>query len=73
MRFEHTEGAVALIGLDGFRLLAAVEVDGELHQLVETTTEVVGCPGCGTRSLSKQKGIGLNSSAPSPGWPSLAC
>lgn len=53
MKFEHNESAVALIGLDGFRLLAAVEVDGELHQLVETTAEIVGCPGCGTRALSK--------------------
>jgi transposase len=37
----------------GFRLLAAAEVDGELHQLVETTATVVGCAGCGTRALSK--------------------
>jgi transposase len=34
-------------------LLAAVEVDGELHQLVETEAAVVGCAGCGTRAVSK--------------------
>lgn len=39
--------------MDGFRLLAAAVVDGELHQLVETTATVVGCPACGTRAASK--------------------
>lgn len=39
--------------MDGFVLLAAVEIDGELHQLVETEASVVGCSGCGTRALSK--------------------
>jgi DNA-directed RNA polymerase subunit RPC12/RpoP len=37
----------------GFQLLAAAEIDGELHQLVETTATVVGCWGCGARALSK--------------------
>jgi hypothetical protein len=40
--FDHSESAVALAGMAGFRLVAAVEVDGELHQLVETTATVVG-------------------------------
>ena len=53
MGFEASDSAVALVGMDGFRLLAAVEVDGELHQLVETTATVVSCPGCGTRARSK--------------------
>ena len=53
MGFEHSESAVALVGMDGFRLLAALEVDGELHQLVETTADVVGCSGCGVRAVSK--------------------
>jgi hypothetical protein len=53
VKLEHTESAVALISLNGFGLMVAVEVDGELHQLVETTAEVVGCPGGGTRALSK--------------------
>jgi transposase len=51
--FERSDSAVAVLGLEGFVLLAAVEVDGELHQLVETSATVVGCPGCGIRALSK--------------------
>jgi transposase len=51
--FDDSQSAVALVGMDGFRLRAATEVDGELHQLVETTASVVGCPGCGTRARSK--------------------
>ena len=53
MGFEASESAVALVGMDGFRLLAAAVVDGELHQLMETTASVVGCPACGTRAASK--------------------
>jgi len=51
--FERSESAVAVLGLEGFVLLAAVEVDGELHQLVETEATVVGCARCGTRAVSK--------------------
>jgi transposase len=39
--------------MEGFVLLAAVEIDGELHQLIETDATTVGCFGCGTRALSK--------------------
>ena len=53
MQFEASESAVALVGMPGFRLVAATEVDGELHQLVETTGTLVGCGGCGTRAVSK--------------------
>ena len=53
MGFESSESATALVGMAGFRLLVAAEIDGELHQLVETAATVVGCFGCGTRALSK--------------------
>ena len=44
---------VTVLGLDGFRLLAATEDEGELLMLVETDADVVGCSGCGTRARSK--------------------
>lgn len=53
MGFESSDSAVALVGMDGFELLAAAEIGGELHQLVQTTATVVGCPECGTRARSK--------------------
>ena len=39
--------AVTLLGLDGFGVLAAAEVSGEVELLVETTETVTGCPCCG--------------------------
>jgi len=35
------------LGLDGFVVVTAAKVDGELHQLMETTAARVGCPSCG--------------------------
>jgi transposase len=42
-----------VLGLDGFVVRAAEEVDGELWLAVERTAGVVGCSGCGTRARSK--------------------
>ncbi len=67
MGFEASESAVALVGMAGFRLLAAAEVDGELHQLVETTAAVVGCAGCGTRAVSKGRRRGRVRDLPAGG------
>src|SRR4051812_31662988 len=48
---ESSASAVALLGLPDFVVLAATEVDGELHQLIETTADRVGCPECGVVAL----------------------
>ncbi len=39
--------SVALLGLDGFVVLASAEVAGEVELLVESTATVTGCPRCG--------------------------
>lgn len=41
--------AEALLGLDGFRVLAVAE-DVELEVVIESTADVVGCSGCGVRA-----------------------
>jgi transposase len=48
---HRSEGATALLGMDGFVVGAQVEVDGELWLKVETTDDVVGCDACGTRAI----------------------
>ena len=45
----------ALFRLDGFRVLSAAEVGGELEMLVETTAELVGCPECGAVARPKDR------------------
>jgi transposase len=49
------EGSAAdvVLGLDGFVVRGAHEVEGELWLAVETTANFVGCSGCGTRARSK--------------------
>ena len=42
-----------LLGLDGFVVVATAEVRGELELLVETTADLVGCPGCGAVARAK--------------------
>ena len=48
---HRSEGATALLGMDGFVVGAQVEVDGEVWLKVETTADVVGCEACGTRAV----------------------
>ncbi len=42
--------ADALLGLEGFRVLAVQDEDAEVVVTVETTADVVGCQRCGTRA-----------------------
>ncbi len=48
---HRSQGATALLGMDGFVVGAQLDVDGELWLKVETTATVVGCEGCGTRAV----------------------
>jgi transposase len=40
----------ALLGLDGFQVVAAELVGGEWQLVVQTTASMVGCVGCGVRA-----------------------
>jgi len=47
---DGTGLAEALLGLDGFRVLAVSETPAEVVIEIETTDDVVGCDGCGARA-----------------------
>ena len=47
--------AEALLGLEGFRVLKVSETAAELVVEVETTADLVGCGGCGTRAESQDR------------------
>ena len=53
MAGEDSGLGVLVLGLDGFRLVAATEADGELLMGVETDASWVACSVCGTRAKSK--------------------
>ncbi len=47
--------AEALLGLDGFRVLEVTESDAEVVIAIETTSDAMGCGGCGTRAESQDR------------------
>ena len=49
---DATGLAEALLGLDGFRVLAVSETVAEVVIRIETTRRLVGCPGCGVRAVA---------------------
>lgn len=55
MDVDGSPDGPARLGLDGFEAVAAAEVDGELHELIETTAAQVGCPGCGVVAVSDSR------------------
>jgi transposase len=63
----------ALFGLDGFRLLAAAEVGGELELLIETAADLVGCPECGVVARAKDRRPVWVRDLPIAGRPVVVC
>ncbi len=47
--------AEALLGLDGFRVLAVSETPAELTIEIETTADFMGCSACGTRAEAHER------------------
>ncbi|HEX2063109.1 MAG TPA: ISL3 family transposase [Acidimicrobiales bacterium] len=52
---DGTGLAEALLGLDGFRVLAVTETPAEVVIEIETTATVAGCPACGTRAVAHER------------------
>jgi transposase len=52
---DGTGLAEALLGLDGFRVLAVTETPAEVVIEIETTAERVGCPDCGVRAEAQDR------------------
>lgn len=74
MEIDGSASAVALLGLDGFVLVAAAVVGGELHQLIETTAAVgVGCSTCGTAARAHDRREVRVRDLPSGGRPVVLC
>ncbi len=47
--------AAVIFGVPGVRVLAAGEVGGELHLLVETAEQVGGCRSCGVAAAANRR------------------
>ena len=73
MDVDGSADGAARLGLDGFAVLAAAEVDGELHQLVETTAARVGCPACGVVAVCHDRRRVWVRDLPSGGRPVTLC
>jgi transposase len=66
---EGTADPVRLLGLPGFVVLDAVEIDGELEVTVETTADRGWCRDCGVRAISHGRRSTLVRDLPVSGRP----
>ena len=69
MDSDPTAVPVAMLGLAGFRVLAACEIAGELELLVETTASVTGCQSCGVVATAHGRREHLARDVPCGGRP----
>lgn len=67
------DAAAAMLGLPGFRVLAAAEFGGELQVQVETTEDLVGCPRCAAVAVCHDRRLRLVRDLPAGGRPVLLC
>lgn len=73
MERDFSGSVAVLFGLDGFRLLAAVEIGGEVEILAETTADVTGCPECGAVARAKDRRPVWVRDLPIAGRPVVLC
>jgi hypothetical protein len=59
--------------LDGFTVLTAVDVGGELELLVETTADLVPCPRWGAVARPEDRRLSWVRDLPSGGQPVVLC
>jgi transposase len=64
-----SDSATTLLGMPGFVAGAQLEADGEIWLLVQTTSETVGCPQCGTRAVGHGRRRGRVRDLPMAGRP----
>ena len=70
---DTTSVTAALFGLAGFEILAAADAGGELELLVQTTTDLVGCPACGAVARAKDRRPTWVRDLPIGGRPVVIC
>jgi transposase len=71
---QHSSASASrLLGLDGFEVLATEVASGEWRLMVQTTAEVVGCPGCGMRAQAHGRRMVQVRDLPAGGRPVVLC
>jgi len=66
---DGSSGATALLGMEGFVVLAMTEEDGEVFISVEPTADMVGCGNCGVRATGHGRSVIQMRGLPSGGRP----
>ena len=73
MSDSTTTVTAALLGLDGFEILASADIGGELELLIQTTADLVGCPVCGAVARAKDRRPSWVRDLPVAGRPVVLC